>query len=359
VQVLLALEALHPDGFHRLMIGCRAISSSRPEESGMHDLLDDPDQAMFDLAVDRERRREQHGYVAPAQARAFLDMSRRGSARETAPAGNPLARAYFHSLVEPVADEPAADGPGASAADVAAVVEVLVDSGVLEPPVRALLEGAVGDVPRLGRIHAALRVAFERDADLSARRSGEIGYLANTLISGCSLQARPFTPQEASDAVLATCNLGLENWPGAASDDILVAQDLVGVFQIGWAILHEKVGLAVARRLIEILAAVKTHDRDIQVGLTRLRRELKKHAAAGMPWRARASLEVIASLDLLAWTGLVGLIDEFPVLHGAVSAASGPRPLSVSPSAFEFISENADVVRVHAFLASLPEALRG
>jgi hypothetical protein len=149
----------------------------------------------------------------------------------------------------------------------------------------------------------------------------------------------------------------LENWPVAASDDILVSQDLVGVFQIGWAILHQQVGLHVARRLIDILAAVETHDRDIQIGLRRLRRELTTHVKAGMPWRARASLEVISSLDLLAWTGLVALIDECPVLHAAVRAASGPKPLTVSPTAFEFISENADVARVHAFLASLPEAL--
>jgi hypothetical protein len=31
---------------------------------------------MFDLAFNRERRREQQGYVTPAEARAFLQMSR-------------------------------------------------------------------------------------------------------------------------------------------------------------------------------------------------------------------------------------------------------------------------------------------
>ena len=34
------------------------------------------EQVMFDLAFDREQRREKHGYVTPAQARAFLQMSR-------------------------------------------------------------------------------------------------------------------------------------------------------------------------------------------------------------------------------------------------------------------------------------------
>jgi hypothetical protein len=127
------------------------------------------------------------------------------------------------------------------------------------------------------------------------------------------------------------------------------------VFEKGWAILHERVGMAAARRLIEVLAVVRPHDRDTQIGLTRLRRELTKHVEAGMPWRARASLEVIADLDLLGHAGLAGLLDECPVLNAAVRAASGPRPLSVSPTAFEFVSENAQIVVVDAFLASLPQ----
>ena len=32
---------------------------------------------MFDLAIDREQRREKGGYVTPAQAGAFLQMARR------------------------------------------------------------------------------------------------------------------------------------------------------------------------------------------------------------------------------------------------------------------------------------------
>ena len=358
VEVLLALEAAHPDPFHRLMIGCRALSSARPVESGMDDLLADPEQAMFDLAADRERRREQQGYVTPAQARAFLDMARRPAAAGTVPSGNPVARAYFRSLEDPAPAEPELDedDSAGSAEAMAEVVDVLLESGVLDPP-RALLPGAVGEAPRLARIHDALRVVVERDPALYAHRCGELGYLANTLVSGCSLQGRAFTPQEASDAVLAVCNLGLENWPARVDDTVLVAQDLVGVFQVGWAVLHEKVCLPVARRLIETLAAVQTRDRDLQIGLNRLRRDLTAQLKAGMPWRARASLEVIADLDLLAHAGLLGLLAECPVIHGAVVASSGPKPLTVSASAFEFVSENSQIPAVDAFMASLPQLL--
>ena len=94
----------------------------------------------------------------------------------------------------------------------AGLVEVLLDSGILAPPARALLSGSGPESGRLSRIHAALRVTLERDPGIYATRSGELGYLANTLVSGCSLQSRAFTPQEASDAAIAVCNLGLENW---------------------------------------------------------------------------------------------------------------------------------------------------
>jgi hypothetical protein len=76
VDLLVFLDAEHADYFHRVMGGCRALSYSRPEADGFHDLLADQEQDMFDLAVDRERRREQQGYVTPAQARAFLQSAR-------------------------------------------------------------------------------------------------------------------------------------------------------------------------------------------------------------------------------------------------------------------------------------------
>jgi hypothetical protein len=54
---------------------------------------------MFDLALDRERRREQQGYVTPAQARAFLKTSRQLRLdRGALPSVDPVARAYFRAI---------------------------------------------------------------------------------------------------------------------------------------------------------------------------------------------------------------------------------------------------------------------
>ncbi len=101
VAVLLSLDAEHHDYFHQVMRGCRALSNSRPEVDGLDDLFGVGDQVMFDLAVDRERRREKQGYATPAQARAFLQMSRRLRLEHDAmPPANPVARAYFRAIDE-------------------------------------------------------------------------------------------------------------------------------------------------------------------------------------------------------------------------------------------------------------------
>jgi len=58
VAVLTALANDHQHCFEHVMSGCRARSNSRPEIDGLHNLLDAGDQAMFNVAADREQRRE-------------------------------------------------------------------------------------------------------------------------------------------------------------------------------------------------------------------------------------------------------------------------------------------------------------
>ena len=159
----------------------------------------------------------------------------------------------------------------------------------------------------------------ERDDTAHLARSRELAFLANTLIAGCSVQSRPFTPQEASDAAIGICNLGLEHWP-TLPDGFLVDHDLVTAFEVGWAALHEDVSIFVADQLIAILTELRCVDTEIQSGLDALRRELVKQRDASTPWRARDALEVIAMLDMPAWASLLGLLDECPVIPAALTA---------------------------------------
>lgn len=385
-EVLMALGTEQSDYFHQVMRRCVTLSNEGYEVDGLDDLLHQGNQAVFDLEVGREVRREKQGYVTPAQARAFLQMSRglRLESDATPPA-NPLAREYFRAIEEIttsdthsttstlVASELLTAGAESSspptqedsAAAVAAVFEILQDAGIIAQPPRALLGAAEKHTQRLGQIQPRLEFVLFQNPEAYQARNEELAYLANTLMAGCSIQARPFTAQEASEAAIAICNLGLENWPPhwlpanatALPISFLIDHDLISVFQVGWRVLHDEVGMYAAKQLIEVLDGMRCDDRELQRDLDALRIELAKHWRAGTPWHVRDALEVIAMLDLLAWTVLLALIDECPALHAGVGASRSTGTLSVSASDFEFISENRQIASIREFMRSLPEIL--
>jgi hypothetical protein len=301
--------------------------------------------------------------------------------KETMPPRNPVADAYFRAIdwaapVDPDTNRESSRLPGASASSpapadcadaIAAIVDLLTEAGVLPQQPRALLGGAHDDAPRMARIQAQMQCARDCDPAAYSMRTEEFVYLANTIVAGCSIQTRPFTVREASDAAAAICNLGLENWPtrwlaektGAMPEDFLLHHDLISVFQVGWTVLHADVGMYAAERLIQVLTDWRNDDLQIQAGLDALRIDLGKHWRDRAPWRARDALDVIVLLDMPAWAALLGLIDECPVLHAAIGASRGSGTRAVSASAFEFISENRQIASVHEFMESLANTLRG
>ena len=76
VAVLLSLGAHHRGRFDELMSTLRSISNSTRELDGLDTLLETGEQMMFDAGTGRERRRMKQGFASPADARAFLQMSR-------------------------------------------------------------------------------------------------------------------------------------------------------------------------------------------------------------------------------------------------------------------------------------------
>ena len=253
--------------------------------------------------------------------------------------------------------DPWVSGSDPGLTPIAAVIDALREAGIVEPPPKALLAGCDTQPRRLASIRAQMEFLFNRDPVAYAARAEEIAFLANTIMAGCSIQERSLTAEEASTAAVATCNLGLETLaPGIG---FLVEHDLIGVFQAGWTVLHDDVAMYAAERLADILKDVSCPDREIQAGLSALCRELVRHMRAGMPWRARDAMEVLASLDLPAWAALLGLIDECPVVHAAIAASRDSSQRAVSASAFEFVSEHAQIIAVRAFMQALRENLRG
>lgn len=376
VALLVVLESDHSDRFHALMQGCRRLSNSRPESDGLDDLLLAPEQHLHDVAIERARRRARRGYATPAEARAFLQMARLPRATSAASAANPIAADYFRAVNEaddPTPEEAASRGragvplPGASVmtrgtdditAAIDAVVELLSETGVTPQRPRALLDAGDPDAndtrhPLLTRLLAHAR---QHDDAVYLTRSREMAFLANVLLAGCSVQSRPFTAQEASEAVASVCNLGLEHEP-APPEAYLVDHDLVTAFEAGWAILYRDVSLCATDRLIAALGELHGIDDDTRDGVQALRRALERQRGAGTPWLARDAADVLATLDTTAWVGLLGLLDECPILPAALTAVLEGDTASVSPGVFEFISRPAQIGDVRLFLGKLPGLL--
>ena len=424
VTLLVTLDTEHDHYFHAVMQGCRRLSNSRPEIDGLDDLLMAPEQHRHDVSTERERRRSRHGYATPADARAFLQMARqpqhsphtpnasawastsasaapsasRAASAPTAPiAINPIATAYFRAAEEEADTRPESTSAGAperaphhDATDVSAcgdddiptsidaVIELLTEAGMMPVRPRALL-GAADEDPRATRLPLLRRLmefALHHDEAAYFTRNRELAFLANTLLAGCSVQSRPFTPQEASDAAACICNLGLECWPacgpratsqGASSpreldtamppSAFLLDHDLVTAFEAGWSLLHQDVSLFVADQLMSTLADLRCVDADTRDGLRALQRKLVKQRDAGTPWLARDATDVLAMLDMTAWVSVLGLLDECPILPAALTAVLERRTTSVSPTAFEFISTTAQIGDIRLFMRTLPGVL--
>ncbi len=238
---------------------------------------------------------------------------------------------------------------------------------------RALLEGPHSQPSRFALVRTLIEHVRDSDDTLYLTRSHELAFLSNTLVAGCSIQSRTFTPQEASDAAAGICNLGLEHWPArwpepvapspadvnvSVPDTFLMHHDLVSAFEVGWAVLHEDVSMFAVEQLVSTLSTLRCSDVDIQQGLNALRIELTRQGEAGTPWHARHALDVIAMLDIPAWASVMGLLDECPVIPAALTATLDGRSDAVSATDFEFISTSRQLGRVREFMARFPEMLR-
>jgi hypothetical protein len=360
VALLVTLDADHNRCFHAVMRGCRAMSSSMPEIDGLDDLLPAPEQHLHDAALERERRLSGRGYATAADARAFLEMARHTASNVM----NPIAAAYFRAAEGEADSTTERESPGVSGASASldGVIGVLVEAGMTQGSPRGLLGAADEDarvtkVPLLRRLMA---VVLNRDETAYLARSRELAFLTNTLLAGCSIQSRAFTPGEASEAAASICNLGLESWSAASGfDGLLLDRDLVSAFEAGWSILYRNVSLFAADRLIETLADLHCVDAEIERDLHALRRSLVAQREAGRPWLARDAAEVLATLDMPAWIGVLGLLDECPILPATLTAIVERQTESVSPTAFEFFSTKAQFGTIRVFMRALPGLLAG
>jgi hypothetical protein len=357
VALLECLAAGDREYFGMLMRKCMRLSSAAREVDWSAPLLQDRDQQLHDLAYDRETRRAQEGYVAPGEAAAFLQASRELRLDAGAPPPDPLWRAHHLELASPADDAAGREGEKTSAPisaedhgsppdePGARVMDVLRDAGVLTDGPKALL-GASDEI-----VESPTLVA--KHVELHPGGAEALAFLANALLAACSVQGRPLTPSEARDAALATCNLGLEQWPLHWAHP-----DLVTAFQVGWTILYRDVCLYAARRLLAVLAGFTCSDRDLRIQLVSLEHSLARHVQDGAPWRGQDALDAILALDAPSWAALVGMIGSCPVVHAAARARLGSAR-GIDPARFEFVARGEQLEAVREFLSELPSRLTG
>jgi hypothetical protein len=383
---LAAFAEIAPRRFHRVMRGCRALTNRGYEVDALDDLSDAAAQVRYDAARRREQRRAGHGYIDPAEARAFLQLARAFDLNGAPPASrDPVSAGYFRALARHEHAEPGraalpggpaqqerADAPDhpvdrprdqdedddldqEDARTLAQLLEPLQEPGPAAPAAGLLADPAAG-APRFGRIREYLLRPRDPDPDGPGSSEAELAFLANVLVAGASVQGRPFTAREASDAVLATCNLGLEVWPAGWSDG---SADAIRLFQAGWATLYRGVSLHACASLLDAITGLRCSDRATEAGLDELRACVRAQIRSGTPWRVHDALDVLATFDLPAWAALLGLFGECPVLLANVWSPGSSPARTLSPSEFVFVSEVSQIRAVHRFMAALPELLTG
>ena len=236
---LLALDRDHHDLLRTILEQCCALSSEYIEEQGgLYEVLTSEDMLEGDVAGEREERRAAEGFVAPADARGFLELARRGEQLETR---DPLTAAYFRALAREKPQRPADSAAPAGtsklarpAVDVDQLVQLLEDTPAVGParrqPMAAVVAGhaaaeqagkrappqasqlTVSEKPAL-LLQAALAELRLHVPQLFSQRIEELGYLANVLVAGSS--GRRPRPVEALEQAIAVCNTGLERALGA------------------------------------------------------------------------------------------------------------------------------------------------
>ncbi|PTL82013.1 DUF6178 family protein [Vitiosangium sp. GDMCC 1.1324] len=324
LSVLVALDESHHELLTRLLERCCHHASEYIEDNGgLYAVLTTAEQLETDVAQAREERREREGFVAPADAAAFLGLARSGRVGE-----DPITRGYARaqqeaSRVSPSGMEGAPHGRPVSTQP---LLHLLQEAEVLTTQSPTALLGAGGDAGT----HASattLREALDwlqgEAPEALSRCTQELGYLSNVLVSGCGHSGRALRALEAAQVAIATCNLGMEVHPEIGSDrsragGLIAREGLVPCFGRGWRVLHEDVVMWSARAFDAALT------RRVPAGrgdASRARTELARDIAAGRPWASRRRWVHLAPfLSKAAFAAMRELVDECPAFNGTFLA---------------------------------------
>jgi hypothetical protein len=212
---LLSLDREHHEQLRAILERCCEMTLEYISgQGGLYQVLTADEMLDSDVAAARDDRRVAEGFISPADARAFLELARRGGGGDER---DPITRAYFRGLPDthtpPKASPPRSRGAELTAtADVRELAALLQESEVLA---QAPLLAAAGDAKE-GDAHVvaplfeqAMRDLRQRDPVRFDARVREVGYLVNVWIAGGVQEGRRPRASEAMDVVLRACEAGM------------------------------------------------------------------------------------------------------------------------------------------------------
>jgi len=229
---LLSLDRDHHERVRAILEACCTMSTEYISgQGGLFQVLTAEETLDSDVAAARDDRRAAEGFISPADARAFLDLARRGGGGD---ARDPITRAYFRGLEPnevpkqvpkqeakhepqetPRTTEPRNRGTALAAeADASELAALLREAEVIAPPptrpLGALTDGSSARphlvAPLLEHAMSDLR---QSDPQLFSARTRELGYLVNVWVAGGAQEGRRPRPVEALELVLRTCEAGM------------------------------------------------------------------------------------------------------------------------------------------------------
>jgi hypothetical protein len=206
------------------------------------------DSSNQDFVAQRDRTREQCGYVTANGARAFLAQAHSAFDDLAAQCEYDLeTRRYLSGLADDDATAEASDtrteaddkAPAAVPDEVPlmALQTALEDAGLLEPRAERVLLRHEAPTRQLAVV-TLLQALAAADAVQFDARAREVAYLGSVLIAGIAVDGSPFNPAQARDAVMATCNLGLETLR-SRGEQVRIDHEpgLVRLFLVGFSVL--------------------------------------------------------------------------------------------------------------------------
>jgi hypothetical protein len=213
VEVLLALDGAHRADLERILERLAFASGELHDDPAqLHRVLSEAETLAEDAAADRERRRAAEGYVAAADARAFLRLARAATftaVRDDAQR-DPVTRAWLRELAP--ASKPA-PLPREAAALLAAIgageaAPQRAGRGRLSAGTATPRDARAGAARRAAAFQAALRALASSDPLVHAQRLDELAFLVNVLLAAGVVPR----PAAAAERVAEICGRGLSRW---------------------------------------------------------------------------------------------------------------------------------------------------